>query len=785
MAKKFKRDQKRVDEALRQEIERRLVDEAPPRGSNQLTEELQARVDRDGGKAVQVKPEEASARVFKLATNFSELPLSPATQQGLKECKYIRMTDIQRSCLPHALRGRDVLGAAKTGSGKTLAFVVPVLERLWRVRWNKALGLGALIVTPTRELAQQVFQVLLDVGRLHNFSAACLTGGRSAEDEKARASGMNIVVATPGRLRMHLEQTPNFTLESLQVLVLDEADELLDSNFELDMGAILDALPRHGFGQMVSENALSDAQRQVLYRQTLLFSATQTKSVKRLTRMHLRKPEYIAVHQDATPKKLTQFYMTVEAHQKFDVLMSFLKTHQKQKIMIFTTTRKQCIWLHESFRRLQPGLPITHLHGKMPQAKRKAIYHHFDELKRGAIFTTNVAARGLDFHKVRWVLQFDAPEDVDTYVHRVGRAARHKSVGQSLMMLQPSEKALLQQLKKRGIAPTEVRPNEKQMQRRPTQPLFAAQVAEDSELRFLAQKAFVSYLRAIFTASNKSVFDVHAIDTAALAHAMGLPGEPVLKFNKEGHRKPSDQRVKNQPYLMQEILKEERRKAKLAKKEKKSKKDKKDKKKKKTKKTEESTLASEMMANTAAEKLLRRRNNTVLDPQREKYREKDEDDLDADDDFMKLTRVDHDLEDTTIAKTKLRKKYRDMGTHDIELGEERKVASDELASYAQRMQSKVAEHDVDDKLREHERVQEKRRRLKEKRRRQRDEHADDDGVTVFELGSASDNDDDDNVDDTGASSADDEPEDEPPRKRRRLKDMDTQDLEAMALGLLQ
>lgn len=184
-------------------------------------------------------------------------------------------------------------------------------------------GLGALIISPTRELALQIFQVLRSVGKFHTFSAGLLIGGKDVQEEMHRVARMNILVATPGRLLQHMDQTPDFNCDNLQVLVLDEAgiknlipDRILDGGFQQTVNAIIENIPRE--------------------RTTLLFSATQTKSVKDLARLSLQDPEYVAVHEKATsstPSNLTQSYMKVELHKKLEILYSFIKTHQKTKIM--------------------------------------------------------------------------------------------------------------------------------------------------------------------------------------------------------------------------------------------------------------------------------------------------------------------------------------------------------------------------------------------------------------------------------------------------------------------
>jgi len=202
---------------------------------------------------------------------FAELPISKRTLEGLGAASWVEMTEIQRGALPLALAGKDVLGAAKTGSGKTLSFIIPVLETLYRLQWTPMDGLGALVISPTRELALQIFDVLKKAGSKHSFSAGLVIGGKDVKEERDRLVRMNILVCTPGRLLQHMDETPNFDCSNLRLLVLDEADRILDMGFEANVNAIIENLPKA--------------------RQTLLFSATQTKSVRDLARLSLKARE--------------------------------------------------------------------------------------------------------------------------------------------------------------------------------------------------------------------------------------------------------------------------------------------------------------------------------------------------------------------------------------------------------------------------------------------------------------------------------------------------------------
>lgn len=380
----------------------------------------------------------------KEVVKFSDFPISKKTLLGLQEAQCRQPTEIQRQTIGFALQGKDVLGAAKTGSGKTLAFLIPVLECLYRQQWSSMDGLGALIISPTRELAYQTFEVLRKVGKNHEFSAGLIIGGKDLKSESERIPRSNIVICTPGRLLQHMDETAAFHASNLHMLVLDEADRILDMGFADTLNAIVENLPKS--------------------RQTLLFSATQTKSVKDLARLSLKDPEYVWVHEKAkfsTPATLEQSYVVCELHQKVNMLYSFIRSHLKKKVIVFFACCKEVQYLFRALCRLRPGMPLLALHGKQQQMKRVEVYNDFLKKQNAVLFATDIAARGLDFPAVNWVLQFDCPEDADTYIHRVGRTARYKEGGEALLLLLPSEeKGMVSQLqeKKVPINKIQVRP---------------------------------------------------------------------------------------------------------------------------------------------------------------------------------------------------------------------------------------------------------------------------------------------------------------------------------------
>ncbi|TKS74185.1 putative ATP-dependent RNA helicase DDX10 [Collichthys lucidus] len=471
---------------------------------------------------------------------FSDFPISKKTLLGLQEAQYRQPTEIQRQTVGFALQGKDVLGAAKTGSGKTLAFLIPVLECLFRQQWTSMDGLGALIISPTRELAYQTFEVLRKVGKNHEFSAGLIIGGKDLKSESERIQHTNIVICTPGRLLQHMDETATFHASNLHMLVLDEADRILDMGFADTLNAIVENLPKT--------------------RQTLLFSATQTKSVKDLARLSLKDPEYVWVHEKAkfsTPATLEQNYVVCELHQKVNMLFSFIRSHLKKKIIVFFACCKEVQYLFRIFCRLRPGMPILALHGKQQQMKRVEVYKDFLKKNNAVLFATDIAARGLDFPAVNWVLQFDCPEDADTYIHRVGRTARYKEGGEALLLLLPSEeKGMTSQLQEKKVPINKIQVNAEKLQN--VQQKLEAFLAQEKEQKERAQRCFVSYLRSVYLMKNKEVFDVFKLQLHEYALSLGLAVAPRVRFlnkaqaqraEKGGQREEEEEESEEEEYL--------------------------------------------------------------------------------------------------------------------------------------------------------------------------------------------------------------------------------------------
>ena len=469
--------------------------------------------------------------------------------------------------------------------------------------WTSYDGLGALIISPTRELALQIFQELRKVGKYHSFSAGLLIGGKNLKQEQERVGRMNILVTTPGRLLQHLDQSSELDSFNLKVLVFDEADRILDAGFEKTVNAIIDHLPKS--------------------RQTLLFSATQTKSVKDLARLSLKDPEYIAVHEKAessTPQLLVQKYIVTPLPNKLDLLFSFIKTHLKQKIIVFLSSCKQVRFVFETFCKMQPGIPLLCLHGKQKQQKRMGIFSQFCKKSEACLFATDIAARGLDFPAVDWVIQVDCPEDAATYIHRVGRTARYNATGQALMMLLPTEKeGMLSELEKKKVPIAEIKAN-------PSKTLsvkgqLASLCSQSPEIKYLAQKSFVCYVRSIFLQSNKSIFDVHALPLDEYAESLGLSGSPSIKFLEKDKRKNESrqlQMIDNTAIKRLETSKSD----------------------------SEEEQAPSSKQKTRVDRMFEKKNNTILSDHYAKMIQASDESSDDADNFLSMKRQDHDLDDT-------------------------------------------------------------------------------------------------------------------------------------------
>ncbi|KAJ2141431.1 ATP-dependent RNA helicase [Coemansia sp. RSA 678] len=455
---------------------------------------------------------------------FTSLPLTEQTQRAIGDMGFTRMTEVQARTIPPLLAGKDVLGAAKTGSGKTLAFLIPTIELLTRLRFKPRNGTGAIIISPTRELALQIFGVARDLLQYHSQTFGIVIGGanRRAEADKL-AKGVNLLIATPGRLLDHLQNTKGFIFRNLKTLVIDEADRILENGFEDEMKAIIKMLP--------------DEERQ-----SMLFSATQTTKVEDLARISLREgPLYINVDEgkeEATADGLEQGYVVCESDRRFLLLFTFLRRNLKKKIIVFFSSCNSVKYHAELLNYID--VPVLDLHGKQKQQKRTNTFFEFINADKGILLCTDVAARGLDIPAVDWILQYDPPDDPRDYIHRVGRTARAGGQGKSLLFLLPSELGFLRYLKQAKVPLNEYQFPPNKISNVQTQ--LEKLIEKNYYLNKSARDGYRSYLQAYASYQLKNIFNVNHLDLQKLGKAFGFTTPPNVNISvgetrKSEHRK--------------------------------------------------------------------------------------------------------------------------------------------------------------------------------------------------------------------------------------------------------
>jgi len=449
---------------------------------------------------------------FFSSKKFEDLPINDTIKMAIKNMKYETMTHIQSRTIPHLLKGRDVLGAAKTGSGKTLAFLIPAIELLLKANFTQKNGTGIIVITPTRELAQQIFDVAKDLMYYTNKTVGLIIGGANRKMEALKLiKGVNVVIATPGRLLDHLQTTNGFLYKNLMSLIIDEADAILKIGFEQDMNEILKILPKE--------------------RQTILFSATQTKKVEDLARLSLKSPIYIGVDEGAdapTVSGLEQGYVVCEPDKRFLLLFTFLKKNAGKKLMVFFSSCNS-VKFHADLMNFV-DLPCWSIHGRQKQQKRTTTYYEFCEAKSGILLCTDVAARGLDIPQVDWIVQYDPPDDTREYLHRVGRTCRGATgKGKALVFLLPTEMSYLKHLRAANISLHEYEFPEEKLAN--IQPQFDKLIEKNYYLNVAAKDGFRSYLQAYASHQLKDVFDVSEIDLQKAGRSFGFQIPPKVTLN--------------------------------------------------------------------------------------------------------------------------------------------------------------------------------------------------------------------------------------------------------------
>lgn len=455
---------------------------------------------------------------------FENADFSEPTMKAIKEMGFTKMTKVQAKTIPPLLAGRDVLGAAKTGSGKTLAFLIPAIELLYSLKIKPRNGTAVIIITPTRELALQIFGVARELMQFHSQTCGIVIGGADRRQEATKlAKGVNLLVATPGRLLDHLKNT-QFVFSNLKALVIDEADRILEIGFEDEMKQIIKVLP--------NEN-----------RQSMLFSATQTTKVEDLARISLRPgPLYINVVPEkdvSTADGLEQGYVVCDSDKRFLLLFSFLKRNVKKKIIVFLSSCNSVKFYSELLNYID--LPVLDLHGKQKQQKRTNTFFEFCNAKQGILVCTDVAARGLDIPAVDWIVQFDPPDDPRDYIHRVGRTARGtQGKGKSLMFLTPSELGFLRYLKAAKVPLNEYEFPANKIANIQSQ--LTKLIKTNYLLNQSAKDGYRAYLQAYASHGLKTVYQIDKLDLKKVSASFGLDQVPRVNLSIGGTKTKKQKR---------------------------------------------------------------------------------------------------------------------------------------------------------------------------------------------------------------------------------------------------
>uniref|UniRef100_A0A1J3D128 ATP-dependent RNA helicase n=1 Tax=Noccaea caerulescens TaxID=107243 RepID=A0A1J3D128_NOCCA len=520
-----KNDQQRVDEENADEIQKKTEKKVKLQEEEE-EEEVEA---KEEGEEEEKKMVIVSKGIMTNET-FESLDLSEPTFAAIKEMGFQHMTQIQAGSIPPLLEGKDVLGAARTGSGKTLAFLIPAVELLLKERFSPRNGTGVIVICPTRELAIQTKNVAEELLRHHSQTVSMVIGGNNRRSEAQRiASGSNLLIATPGRLLDHLQHTKGFIFKHLKCLVIDEADRILEENFEEDMNKILKILPKT--------------------RQTALFSATQTSKVQDLARVSLTSPVHVDVddgRRKVTNEGLEQGYCVVPSDKRLILLISFLKKNLNKKIMVFFSTCKS-VQFHAGIMKLI-NVDSCDIHGGLDQNRRTKTFFDFMKAEKGILLCTDVAARGLDIPSVDWIIQYDPPDKPTEYIHRVGRTARGEGAkGKALLVLIPEELQFVRYLKAAKVPVKELEFNEKKLLN--VRSALEKYVANDYSLNKIAKEAYRAYISAYNSHSLKDIFNVHRLDLQAVAASFCFSSPPKVNLNIESGagkvRKARNQQSRN------------------------------------------------------------------------------------------------------------------------------------------------------------------------------------------------------------------------------------------------
>jgi ATP-dependent RNA helicase RhlE len=355
--------------------------------------------------------------------NFDQFALDARLNAGIKDVGFVTPTPIQQQAIPHILNGRDIIGIAQTGTGKTAAFMLPILQRLTNGPLRQV---RALILAPTRELAEQTHQATIEMGRHTKIRSLAVYGGvgKQAQINKLRR-GVEVVVACPGRL-LDLVGDRAIDLSKVEVLVLDEADRMCDMGFLPDIRRIIKLLPQQ--------------------RQSLFFSATMPKEIRKLATVILKNPAQVQVDMIAPAKTVSHALYPISNNKKKSLLFTMLENMAIGRALVFTRTKRRARFLARDLEK--KGYNVSELQGNMSQNRRQKAIDGFRDGKYDILVATDVASRGIDVPDISHVINFDMPDTVDAYTHRVGRTGRAKETGEAFTFVLPEESRMIRDIEK-------------------------------------------------------------------------------------------------------------------------------------------------------------------------------------------------------------------------------------------------------------------------------------------------------------------------------------------------
>jgi ATP-dependent RNA helicase RhlE len=357
------------------------------------------------------------------SVNFTQFNLDSRLLAGVNHLGYTEATPIQVAAIPPALAGEDLIATAQTGTGKTAVFVLPILQKLLTGPRNRA---RALIITPTRELAEQIHESIQDLGIGTKLRSATIYGGVGAAPQvRALRQGVEILVACPGRLLDQI-RLGNAHLNTIEILILDEADRMLDMGFLPDVKRILTHIPAH--------------------RQTMLFSATFPKEIEGLAAQTLRNPKRIEIGLSRPAHTVKHALYPVPQHMKTSLLVALLRHTDTDSVLVFTRTKHRAEKLARQVG--QAGFKVTSLHSNRSQGQRQAALGGFKSGHYQIMIATDIAARGLDVESISHVINYDMPDTADAYIHRIGRTGRAERNGDAFTLVTPEDRDMVRTLER-------------------------------------------------------------------------------------------------------------------------------------------------------------------------------------------------------------------------------------------------------------------------------------------------------------------------------------------------